>query len=188
MKTIPDQIAELCPRSLRGEEMAALIHLCEAHETVAKNNPGASNQMVAYMGAAEVDLKSAFIGALSIIGGKHAPIAKIRSFIKKDPDQQELFLIFPGWGNSFHKKGIDPAIEKIEAFIENNFLGWHRRIEETTKLLHRETGKNIFPNIGCYTAVVAEIIGLPLGAELLLVVLPRLSTWTNHYLNALPGK
>lgn len=185
MKTIANQLAELCPHPLTEQAMNMLELLCEAHEMAAKNNPNASNQIAAHMGAGEVDLKSAFIGALSIIGGKHAPIANIRKFWEKDFTGETEFA--PGWGNSFHKEGPDPATIPLRNFLETHLPLYHRKISRQTELLHA-AGKKIFPNIGLYTAVVANIIGFPYGAELLLVVLPRLSTWTNHYLHALPGK
>lgn len=178
MKNIAFQLAGLCPRELNAAEMTMLELLCDAHEAVAKSNASASNQMAASMGQARVDLKSAIIASLSIIGGRHAPIAKIRMFLKTGFSEGG---IVPGWGNSFYKDEPDPATLEIAKYIERNRPDWHRQITLQTESLHLD-GKKIFPNIGCYTAVVAEIIGLPYGAELALVVLPRMVTWTKLFL------
>lgn len=195
MKNIVFQLAELCPHELNAVELTMLELLCDAHEAAAKANKSASNQIAGFMGSADVDLKSAFIGALAIIGGKHAPIQRIREFLHStkasvtstELDDKIISALadraLPGWGNSFYKDGPDPAIAEIAKCVERNRVEWHNEIEYITTIAH-EKGKVIYPNIGCYTAVVAEIIGFPSGAELALVVLPRLATWTKLYLEA----
>jgi citrate synthase len=179
MKTIAEQLAELCRRPLDEGDMALLELLCEAHEAAAKANPNASNQMAAFMGEAHVPLQGAFIGALAIIGGKHAPIAEIRRFWESGYTREAGLV--PGWGNSFYKDGPDPSTIHLRNFLEMHKPEQSRIIARQTEALHAE-GKRIFPNIGLYTAVVANIISFPYGAELALVVLPRLATWTKLFM------
>lgn len=189
-------VLQLCSESpyadYRDNGREALSLLLAAHYWAATANMNASNQLAAALGESGVDLKSAFIGALSVVGGKHAPVTEIRDFLFRELTIGNMEQAItrrierknvPGWGNSFHKTSIDPALEKLAQFVEDQFPNEHALIAAVTDGLHR-AGKMVLPNIGCYTAVIAQIIGLQRGAELLLFALPRLPVWTKCYLAA----
>ena len=177
----------LCNRPLSDDDEALVDELFCAHYLAAGQNANASNQHAHFAGLANVDLKSAFIGALSVIGGHHAPVFEIRQFITARADESWILQAIRekrllGWGNSFHKGVPDPAMQHIAEFIADRHSEWDADIQRITDIAHA-AGKKIYPNAGLYTAVVADIIELAHGAELLLAVLPRLTTWTKLFID-----
>lgn len=184
-------LQSLCHRPMTDDDEALVDELFCAHYLAATQNANASNQHAHFAGLAGVELKSAFISALSVIGGHHAPVTDIRQFITARADDSWILQAIRekrllGWGNSFHKGVPDPAMRSIAEYIADRHIEWHAKIERITGLAH-SAGKMIYPNAGLYTAVVADIIELAHGAELLLVALPRLSTWTKLYIEGRSG-
>lgn len=188
---IRHHLQPLCRRILSDDDEGLVDELFCAHYQAASQNASASNQHAHFAGLAGVDLKSAFISALSVIGGHHAPVTDIRQFITARADDSWILQAIRekrllGWGNSFHKGVPDPAMNHIAEYIAEHYSDWHAEIERITGLAH-SAGKMIYPNAGLYTAVVADIIELAHGAELFLLALPRLSTWTKLYIEGRSG-
>lgn len=180
----------LYPKITGNEEGLAL--LMAAHRMAARQNLNASSELAAAMGKAGVGLKEAFTAALAVTGGHHAPVSLIRHFIFDVVNSERIVSevcrrlsvkAVPGWGNSFHKGAPDPACKEVAQWVESTHPAMHSILSAVTAICH-DSGKLLFPNIGAYTAVIAEILGMPRGTELLLFALPRLEIWTEHYVNA----
>lgn len=180
----------LYPNLAGNEEGVAL--LMEAHRAAARANMSASNQLAAAAGEAGCDLKDAFIAALSVTGGHHAPVTEIREFLcglLARPNRASVVCQalaekkLPGFGNSFFKGESDPATLDFARWLAVEHDSYTALLEEIGGIC-LESGKVLFPNIGAHTAIMAEILGMPRGTELLLFALPRLEIWTEHFVNA----
>lgn len=135
----------------------------------------------AYAGSG--DYVKALTGALSTLGGTHAPLESTHSLLTaSDPvAAAERYLNaglrVPGWGNSFIKGRKDDLWLGVDQALASDFQAISKRIEEVTGLLHR-SGKSLFPNPSAYTAATAIALGLAGQFAAYLFVVGRLRGWT----------
>ncbi len=127
------------------------------------------------------DYVQALIGALSTLGGKHAPLAETYKFIKgyiPTPDGRYLGGydgICQGWGNSFEKGHPDPLWTGVEEALDGFPIG--ARIREITESLH-SAGKMVFPNPSAFTAGAAIALKCPVEVIPWFFVAGRISSWS----------
>jgi citrate synthase len=89
----------------------------------------------------------------------------------------------PGWGNAFFKDSTDPAWAEVEALLREKYEEHAAKLDTITELIEGVKGKKFYPNAAAYTAVTAHIIGLPLGLEIMLVILGRLPAWAGQFMS-----
>jgi citrate synthase len=159
--------------------------LAEAHYKSAFRN-NISSTAVAICAESKTDFLNAVVAAISTLGGIHAPIAKAFRLINHSSPTTEIQAILdsgervPGWGNSFHKTGIDPIWAPVDECLKMNYHSKWVTLTEMTAYLH-SCGRKIFPNPACYTATVAAINGLTEDSAGYLFLSSRLSAWLKIY-------
>jgi citrate synthase len=194
MITVAESLAKLCPVQLEQWQMEILSMLVDAHIVAATSNEGnASNNAALFYGTCGAPVTSALMGAMMSMGGSHAPATQAREwmFNRLGPDSAAwpemaaadvaAGAILPGYGNSFHKTDIDPALETLAEAIAAQCPEVHARIMAGFQAVQARSAE-LFPNLAAYTGAVAEIIGLPVGLEPLLVFVPRLPVWAMCWL------
>lgn len=158
----------------------------EAHRQSAMSNTlNGSNVAARNSAAGSGELTATYIGALSTLGGHHGATRQARYAIyHSTPQELERSIIegrlIPGWGNSFFKEGIDPAWQRVDEVIHSEYSKHGELMDVITGLLHR-LEKRVWPNPAGFTAVAAEILELPEGTEISLLVEARLPVWTAIY-------
>lgn len=150
----------------------------DAHATAARDNQNVSRVACEIAKAGSGDLVKGVIAALATLGQAHGPIAQAREVIfRGDPaallDDGERV---PGWGNSFFRDRVDPAWHRVEQLIRADHPAEATDLDEITSLLHKR-GKRIWPNAAAFTAVAAEVSGMPPGTEAALFIAGRLPVW-----------
>lgn len=128
----------------------------------------------------------AMAAAILMMGQVHGPLTQTRQLLFCTDNETILsFLegggILPGFGNAFHKEGIDPAWERVDEYITEFYPEVSARITEVADILSEFKGKTMYPNPGTFTATVAEILDLPWGTETSLAVMGRMPAWTKQY-------
>jgi len=172
-------LTELCHSKLPLQDKLQLIDcVFEAHAQAAITNENISN--IAFMQAASGsgDFVGGVIAALASLGNRHGPIADARHFIyERDDEEQKYFCQtgqkIPGWGNSFFKGTCDPAWLEVAELIESKYPLDHQALSIITGMLDNK----VLPNAAAYSAVAAELLGMPRGTEPLLFIIPRLPVW-----------
>lgn len=168
-----------------SEKRGLLSMLFVAHEESARNNANLSNAAVDIARIGGVSFGQAVIAAVSTLGERHGPITSARSVLYARPNEAihsaiESGVKLPGWGNSFFKDRIDPAWSSLNEAIKDAFPEDSQRLDSITSWLW-EAGKRVHPNAAAFTAIVAERIGLPVGAEVGLFVAARLPVWASRF-------
>lgn len=151
-----------------------------AHAAAALDNRPVSSTVFADAAKGSGDFGKACIAALATLGGEHAPITAARRFLY-NPRRTVYEMLesgerVPGWGNAFYRYRPDPAWDAVALRLKVQHPQHHIRIDTISKEL-LACGKHLFPNAAAYTAVVAHIIDLPLGAEAALLLLGRVPAW-----------
>ncbi|MEO7520232.1 MAG: citrate/2-methylcitrate synthase [Gemmatimonas sp.] len=177
------------PLSLAELELVEAVGKAH-HESTFRSNP--STMAVCFAAQGSGDLLKAFVAGLSTIGGAHGPITEtfdwlersfsfaelaVKDFFARNPDGK-----IPGWGSSFNKESVDPIWAPAASILEGKFATTWRCIDETTKALHRR-GKMVHPNPSAFTAATARVIGMPRALAPYLLVIGRLSSWAEVFLN-----
>lgn len=173
------------------EKLALLVAVLAAHERSAHTNNPISNTAVKLSAVGSNDFAKALSCAICTFGGKHGPTAQARRILFYEGlDQIEAAIeqgkIIPGFGNSFFKDTIDPAWQPVDTELES-YLEVHARIRQIEGLF-RAKNKPIYANAACYTAAVCELVGIPEGLELLLLIYARLPVWAEHFVEARKGQ
>jgi citrate synthase len=137
--------------------------------------------MVVALAESSGDFGKSIIGALTSLGGKHAPLEQtIAVLIAKDPVRAAEFILdnggkVPGWGSSFFQEP-DPDWEGVEKILKENYQVLWDRICKVTDLLHSR-GRKIYPNPSAFTAATAIVLALPPKLAPWLLVRARLDGW-----------
>jgi len=156
--------------------------ISDAHAGAAFTNDNISNAAVCLASKGAGDFGKAVIAGVSTLGRVHAPVTAARRMIygtsaRSFSARLESGKPIPGWGNSFFKDGIDPAFAEIDEFLRVHFPEDAKRLDDFTEIIEKKKGKKIYPNAAAYTAIVAELLGMPAGTEAVLVVSARLPVW-----------
>lgn len=191
MTTIAESIAALCKRQLADAELTLLALVVDAHATAAVNNAGnASNLAASIYGQTGSPVTASIIAAMLTMGGAHAPAQQARQWLfRRLGDDESAWdslaaqdvadgAQIPGYGNSFHKDDIDPALEPTAELLMDAWPTAHKRIMAGFNAL-KAKGPGLFPNLAAYTGAVAEIIDLPEGLESVIVIMPRIPVWAS---------
>lgn len=181
-------LLDLCGNDMpKAAQEKLLSTLFASHEEAAVAQQNISMVSVALSAQGGGDFTKAMANGILTLGGAHGPTTRAREVIYQ-MGWTELAgkikdgLIVPGYGNSFHKDGIDPAFEPLRKLLEDAYADHYKKLSETTEFVRKQTGKNLHPNPAAFTAVCAEILGVPYGVELLLVLMARLPAWTLVFL------
>ena len=166
--------------------------LSACHQEAARSNSNASSAAIRHVAACGGSFDTAVASALLTLGFKHAPIAAARRLIYDETEEWVVERLeggekIPGWGNSFFKKGIDPAFAPIDLYLRSYHpAGASDRLDRISEAIFKVTGKTLFPNAAAYSAVCAEIVNLPRGTESSLFISCRLPVWAEQYAEAQP--
>ena len=168
--------------------MSLLDLLRDAHQRAARDNPNLSSQLVVAMAQAGAPFEKAVGAALLSLGTLHAPVTQARRVLRRAQEYPGCIedavvgrKLVPGFGNSFYREDIDPAFLDLHAALPV-WGGWREVLIEGCKRTER------WPNAAAYTAIVAEIEGVPEGTELRLVIEARLPVWAELWSKHRPRK
>jgi citrate synthase len=160
-----------------------------AHKTAALENENVSSVALSLAASVKTAFPQSVAAALQTLGGPvHGPTKEARELIYawSAEDVQEALNDghrLPGWGNSFHRDQVDPAWHDVDKMLRENYEEHAARLDNITELISEVKGKVLFPNAAAYTAVTAHIIGLPLGLEIMLLIIGRLPAWAAQYMS-----
>lgn len=161
--------------------------LVKAHYQAATTNNNVSSAIVAQIGAVGGTFERAVAAALLSLGDVHAPVTQARYILFEATDDVEITAQLkvgykiPGYGNGFYKDSIDPAFEEFFKYIEKNYPEIWKRVLHVGALIFKKKGKTIYPNAACATGIAAEILNIPRGTEVQLLLMGRLPAWANQW-------
>lgn len=171
---------------------AMLSALNAAHEASAlRGNPSHEALKLATVGSGSY--VQAIAAALMTLGGLHAPLAATCALLRTgNPLERAKTLLaekkrVPGWGNGFVKDRADPIWEPVDRVLREYAPESMREVDAITQHLH-ETGKRLYPNPSCYTAVVAIALRIPDEASPYLFVSARLNAWSEEFCRVYRGR
>lgn len=130
-------------------------------------------------------LSRALTAALSTLGGRHAPLTQTYDLLSSEDSLEKASILLnsgqkiPGWGNSFHKSK-DPVWIEVDCLLEKQFPEKSAKIDAISSLL-QDSGKFVFPNPSCYTAMTAIILGMPKQDSEYLFIAGRLYSWVELF-------
>lgn len=172
-----------------ASEWELMAALAEAHHSCTfRQCP--STVAVGMAAKASGDYYKAIASGLLQFGGLHGPLVETQLFLENERivgvAEQKLARkeIIPGWGTSFVKGKLDPALNQVDEVLRRVHPELYARIATVTGILHR-AGKVIYPNPSAYTAATAITIGLPAKLCPWLLVSQRLIAWSEVFLKNL---
>jgi hypothetical protein len=126
-----------------------LNELAEQHRLSASlNNSSTQALAIAYQSNNCDEIKS-IAAALMCLGGMHAPIKQAWEFLR----QPKVMSVYPGFGNSF-EKGFPQRFNALwNLSIELRLENLPYTVEEIVRFVRAKTNKDIWPNLGFYTAL-----------------------------------
>jgi citrate synthase len=154
------------------------------------NDTNVSSTALKQSAAVGKGFPEAMASAILTLGNVHGPVTQARHLLYSAVNEEIITALeagnyLPGYGNDFHKDGIDPSWEEVNELMEGSFPEHHARIWEVAGLIEKVKDRKIYPNPGAFTAATAEIIGLPPGTEHSIVVMGRMPAWTQQYAQAI---
>ncbi len=169
------------------ETLLDTLSWCHQQSTLHNNN--ASSAALANAASCGAKFEHALASALLTFGEKHGPTTAARDLIYMDTDEEiidklENGEVLPGFGNSFHKKSIDPAFVPLDHLIREEYSLDSELLDRVAKLIFKVKGKSLYPNPAAYTAVCSQLVGMARGTEIMLVIACRLPAWGRQYLGA----
>lgn len=162
----------------REEMFCAII---EAHRDAAIKNDCVSSFAFKMAVTGGSSVPACMIAGLSTIGSRHAPVIFARDILFHK-NQDEWMLLFeagervPGFGNDFHKDGIDPSFARAFELLP---MGVGQRLADIAEYISETKGASIYPNAAAITAAAAHVLNLPPRAELLIFMIGRGAGWLN---------
>lgn len=172
----------------KNEETDELVEsVLIAHKRAALDNQNVSSIALGLAASVKTPFPQSVAAALQTLGGPvHGPTQAARELIygwtaedmfEALSDGQRL----PGWGNSFYPDSLDPAWKDVDELLREKYPEQAARLDNISELVSEVRGKKIFPNAAAYTAVTAHIASLPLGLEIMLLILGRLPAWAAQF-------
>lgn len=167
------------------KEPVLMMLALDAHRLAAWND-NASSLAFRVASMSSGDFLHGVVAALMTLGKRHAPVEEARHMIYVAGQEEMRELVesgekVPGWGNSFYKDSIDPAFSEVDAWIRKEQPDHAKILDEKTEMVRELTEKDLYPNAASYTAICAEILGLPAGLAVLLFVQGRLGSWAQMF-------
>lgn len=118
-----------------------------------------------------LDARLSIIGAISSMGGTHAPLVRthllLQEALKIDPSKLKIFIQnfnkkhrIPGFGSSFVKGEPDPIHSNIDALIKEYSPKIHFYMVEMLNLVHEFISPKLYFNTAMYSAAVGEILNI----------------------------
>jgi len=166
--------------------------LYQAHEEVAlRDNPSKEAVRLAAMGSGLYF--NAIAAALMTYGGVHGPLVQTYDLLTIDEPFDHIDLRLrngfriPGWGNGYHKDGVEPAFVEVKEELKGVNPRLHDKIDLITGYIQDEKKLKLYPNPACFTAATAITTGIPREAVGVLVVQARLIPWTNLFMETIIG-
>lgn len=161
------------------EKESTLLALClEAHAKSAFRQ-NISSMVLRECARGSQDYVKALIGALSTIGGTHAPLMDtwlVISGIVNVPDLLQKGQRVPGWGSSFAEE--DEIIWKgVADHLQKHYPDIWKPVAEVTELL-KASGKNLAPNPSALTAAAGIALRVPPPIMPWIFIQGRLEAWT----------
>lgn len=168
------------------ELMAALL---KAHKIAATDNNNVSSSALMLAASVNTPFPQSVAAALMTLGGDiHGPTTQARNTIYHRSRNDVLVDLkrgkrIPGWGNSFYNDSVDPAFEEVDKLIRTKYKFDAGCLDRVSQVIREFKGKDLYPNAAAYTAVTAELIGLPEGLEIILLIVGRLPAWATQWTN-----
>jgi citrate synthase len=178
----------LVDRQLTENETVLIGLIFDAHSNAAQNNYNASKQAcsIAMQGSGSfVQSVASAILTLGSVVGRHGVTLGARRLLRGEVSVQDIIErgdMVPGFGNSFHKDGIDPAFVLVNEYISLNWSNYSDRVNAIRESISKY-GKNLFPNPAMFTAITSEILGVRDGFESVLLIIPRIQSWAREVEN-----
>lgn len=126
-----------------------LNELAAQHEKSAMmENSSTKALLIAYQSNNGDEIKS-ITAAMMCLGGMHAPIKQCWEFLRSSERRD----VYPGFGNSF-EKGFPKRFTALwNLATELRFEELDQSVEKLVKFVREDTKKDIYPNLGFYTAL-----------------------------------
>lgn len=169
----------LYPEILRDEkkkEIYGRILLSHYTASIYNKKNGSRVAFQIALGGSNNIVASICAGLLST-GYRHAPIIAARDFIFHSNENVERGRIYPGYGHSVYKDGIDPSFIEVAQKIEEYYPSIWEMVVRRNNEINEMNGIHIFPNAAAITAAAAEILEIPAPMELMLFIIPRATEW-----------
>lgn len=169
------------------DEMALLNLTLMAHTQAAKENTGnVSSHVLQQAAHAGKEFPESMAAAILTLGMVHAPITQARGVLfsmENDAIREALWdgARLPGFGNSFHKDGVDPAWQPVDEFLEQTFPEIHERIWDVSDIISNVKSKKVYPNAAAYTAAAAHLTKQPFGTEHAILLMGRVPAWVEQW-------
>lgn len=161
-----------------------------AHRTAALQNHNVSSAALSLASSVKTPFPQSVAAALMTLGGPiHGPTRQAREMIygyslKEIREELEDGSRIPGWGNAFFKDELDPAWTEVDAILRTDYETHAERLDEITELVSEVRGRTILPNAAGFTAVTSHIVNMPLGLEIMFLIIGRLPAWAAQYMSA----
>lgn len=172
------------------DRLMATVAAC--HREAAIRNMPASSAALVNVASCGGGFSKSVAAALLTLGEMHGPIDEAREVIYRTPLDEIATRIhrgdkIPGWGNAFYRDQLDPAWIPALELVSNEWPDHMMRLAEVTEVVRRETKANLFPNASAFSAVAAEVVGVPLGTALMLAIVGRLPAWAMLHAQSRPS-
>ena len=163
--------------------------LLKAQHQAALNNDNVSSAIIKQMAVVKEPFEKAIAAALLSLGGPvHGPTKDARYVLFTATDEEVRDRLkrgerLPGFGNQFYDT-VDPAFAAFFTYIENNHREIWLRVAHVTSLIVEDRGKFLFPNAALATAITAQLLNIPEGTEIKLLIAGRLNAWAQQWIAA----
>ncbi len=152
------------------------------HQRAAVENDNASAVAIRMTASVGGSFSNSVASGLLTFGNVHGPAPEARWLLYSAEGETlesylKTVLVIPGWGNSFHKDGVAPAFQPMTDLILNEYSDHYKNLERMQGLIEEHRGKKLYQNAASYTAICAELLGLPAGTELMLGISARMPAW-----------
>lgn len=155
-------------------------------ETACRDNVSHKALVMATYGSGSII--QALIAAIASSGGLHGPVQATYDLLTNPDPPAEIDrriaagLQIPGWGNSFHKEGIEPVYQPVmdELRKRNELLA--AKIDRITEYLHG-LGILIYPNTTTFICSVGIVECIPVEVMMVLPIEGRLWAWAEEFHN-----
>ena len=162
--------------NITGDQECLVELVLDAHSILAARD-NLSTMAIRACSHAGCGFDRAVIGALSTVGGSHAPLEQAMDILNG-------IISFngkaPGWGCDFVKGSPDPIWREVDDHLMKFNPHIYERIDRVTMALHK-SGRKVFPNAACYTAAAAIITGCPKKLVSWFLIQGRLWTWAHEF-------
>lgn len=169
--------------NLNSEEVRLLQAVIDAHQHAARFNRNVSTVTFQQVCAGSGRLENGIIAAIASLGHLHGPILAARGLYENGQKEVVLAMLsrgekIAGFGNSFHKTGIDPAWDDVMQIIRLSWPKIDERINELVSWMV-EGGKPVYPNAALFTGAVCSALKIRGGTESSLFIQWRLPVWVD---------